>query len=89
MESIIIGSISKHHKNGQSGWIYVALSRVTSIKGLFLTAPLEKDLTKYKPRNDVGTEMERLEKIQKNTLARLSTCSSLYRTQCQENLLKK
>lgn len=53
MESIINGSMSKHRKNGQSGMIYVALSRVTSIKVLFLTALLEQNLVKYKPTYDV------------------------------------
>lgn len=53
MESIIIGSMSKHRKNRQSGMIYVALSRVTSIKVLFLTALLEQNLVKYKPTYDV------------------------------------
>ena len=36
LDAVILGSLSKIHKTGRSGWIYVVLSRVKTLNGLFL-----------------------------------------------------
>ena len=51
VDSIILGSISKGHRSGVSGWLYVVLSRVKTIEGLFLMEKIEEDPTKYKIRD--------------------------------------
>lgn len=71
VDSIILGSFSDAHKNGNTGWLYVILSRVRSLSGLYLLTPLQTDVTKYKPRTEVKNEMARLSEIQSTTLARL------------------
>ena len=74
LDAVILGALSRIHKSGRSGCIYVILSRVTTLNGLFLLTLLEIDPKKYKPRTDVMTEMNRLHLIEKSTLARLESC---------------
>ena len=74
LDAVILGALSRIHKSGRSGWIYVILSRVRTLNGLFLLTLLETDPKKYKPRTDVMTEMNRLHLIEKSTLARLESC---------------
>jgi hypothetical protein len=71
VDSIMIGSMSSHHRNGATGWLYVVLSRVRRLQGLFLLEPLESDPRKYKPRRDVMDEMTRFRCLQDSTLRRL------------------
>lgn len=71
VNSIILGSISNTHRSGLTGWLYVILSRVRTLQGLFLMEKIEQDPAKYKLRTDVQTEMFRLRKIQAITMARL------------------
>lgn len=73
LDAVILGALSRIHKSGRSGWIYVILSRVRTLNGLFLLTLLETDPKKY-PRTDVMTEMNRLHLIEKSTLARLESC---------------
>ncbi|KAK4003752.1 hypothetical protein OUZ56_005507 [Daphnia magna] len=73
LDAVILGALSRIHKTGHSGWIYVILSRVRTVNNLFLLTPLEEDLKKYKPRTDVMTEMNRLRLIEIATLARLES----------------
>ena len=58
------------------GWLYVALSRVRSIQGLYLLAPIETDPTKYALRLDVMALLERMQLIESATLARLAASVS-------------
>lgn len=69
--SIILGAVAPIHQYGTTGWIYVVLSRVRTLSGLFLLVKLCEDVTKYKPRLVVMKEMERLRAIEKATLHRL------------------
>ena len=73
LDAVILGALSRIHKSGRSGCIYVILSRVRTLNGLFLLTLLETDPKKY-PRTDVMTEMNRLHLIEKSTLARLESC---------------
>ena len=71
VDSIMMGSVSSHHRNGATGWLYVVLARVRRLEGLFLLEPLETDPRKYKPRCDVMNEMTRFRGYQHNTLQRI------------------
>ena len=71
VDNIMMGSMSPKHKFGKTGWIYVVLSRLRSIEGLFLLNPLETNIQKYKPRKELENEMKRLSKIQERTMSRL------------------
>jgi hypothetical protein len=71
LDSLIVGAMAPEHKFGQTGWLYVTLSRVKSIGGLFLLTPIETDPSKYKPRPDVMALMHRMESLESATLARL------------------
>jgi hypothetical protein len=68
------------HHYGATGWIYVILSRVRTLSGLFLLVKLCSDVTKYKPRLNVMREMSRLREIEIRTLIRLA--SSI----CRQNI---
>ena len=72
LQSVILGNLSRIHKYGRTGWIYVVFSRVTSLSGLFLMTPLEENPEKYKSRKEITNEMERLQSIEKKTLLRLN-----------------
>ena len=63
VDSIILGSMSSHHRYGANGWLYVVLSRARQLRGLFLLEPVESDSRKYKPRHDVMDEMTRLRRF--------------------------
>ena len=69
--SIILGNLSARHKYGRTGWIYVVLSRVTTVSGLKLMTPLENNPEKYKPRDEITDEMGRMVKLEKGTVSRL------------------
>ncbi len=71
VNSIILGNLLAKHKYGRTGWIYVVLSRVTSLAGLQILTQLEKDPLKYKPRKEIKDEMDRLNGIQMKTRTRL------------------
>ena len=73
--SIILGAVSAIHQYGTTGWLYVVLSRVRTLSGLFLLVKLSEDITKYKPRTIVMKEMERLRSIEAKTLLRLQLTS--------------
>ena len=72
LNSVILGALSPVHQSGQSGWIYVVLSRVRKLEGLFLLTKLEEDPRKYLPRKNVMKEMDRLRIIERSTIARIS-----------------
>ena len=59
------------HRYGSTGWLYVVLSRVRDISGLFTLAPLSIDRGKYKKRHDVLQEMDRLRAMENITLQRV------------------
>jgi hypothetical protein len=42
-DSIILACLAPKDKSGVSGWLYVILSRVKTIKGLFLREKIEKN----------------------------------------------
>ena len=69
--NIMMGSMSPKHKFVKTGWIYVVLSKVRSIEGLFLLNLLETNIKKYKPSKELENEMKRLSKIQERTMSRL------------------
>ena len=71
VDSIILGSMSSHHRYGATGWLYVVLSRVRHLQGLFLLEPVESDPRKYKPRRDVIDEMTRFRLLQDKTQQRI------------------
>ena len=75
LNSVILGTLSPIHQYGTTGWIYVILSRVRTLSGLFLLTKLCTDVTKYKPRLNVMREMSRLREIEKITLIRLLSSS--------------
>ena len=75
--AIILGALGKHHKNGLSGWLYVVLSRVRTVDGLFLMEKIEQDPTKYILRSDVVKEMDRLRKIETKTIERINAADSM------------
>lgn len=71
VQSIILGNLSARHKFGRTGWIYVVLSRVTSLGGLHLMTRLEEKPPKFKIRTEVREEMKRLKRLEKATIKRL------------------
>ena len=75
--AIILGALGKHHKNGLSGWLYVVLSRVRTVDGLFLMEKIEQDPSKYILRSDVVKEMDRLRKIETKTIERINAADSM------------
>ena len=75
LNSIILGTLSPIHQYGTTGWIYVILSRVRTLSGLFLMVKLCTDVAKYKPRFHVMAEMKRLRAKEKNTLHRLANAT--------------
>ena len=77
VDAIILGALGKHHKNGLSGWLYVVLSRVRTVDGLFLMEEIEQDPTKYILRSDVVKEMDRLRKIETKTIERINAADSM------------
>lgn len=62
-DSIILSSLTPKDKSGMSGWLYVILSRVKTIEGLFLMGKIEQNPAKYIARTDVQREMARLRTI--------------------------
>ncbi len=68
MDNIILGSMSDKDQYGNTGCLYVVLSRVRDICGLYTLTPLSTDLSKYKKRNDVLKEIHRLQNIEDDTL---------------------
>jgi hypothetical protein len=72
LESIIIGAISNQYKLGGQGWLYVVLSRVRTLNGLFTFVKLNSNPKCYKARTDVITEMKRLKGIERSTMDRLN-----------------
>jgi hypothetical protein len=71
LDNIVLGSMGDKHRYGSTGWLYVVLSRVRDISGLYTLAPLSTDLSKYKKRHDVLEEMDRLRAIENITLHRV------------------
>jgi hypothetical protein len=69
MDSVLVANWSKH-KYGNTGWLYVVISRVRTISSLFLMSKLPTDMTKFKVRAQVKQEMDRLEEIAKKTILR-------------------
>ena len=77
LDSIILGDLVGTHKYNSTGWLYVVLSRVRTLKGLFTLALLDTDTRKYKPRWHVIREMERLRRIEERTLERLRVAQAI------------
>lgn len=69
--SILLGSLGKSYRYGADGWLYVILSRVSHLSGVFTMERLNPDPTKYKLRLDVAVEMERLRRIETSTCERI------------------
>ena len=76
VDSIILGDLVGADKYGATGWLYVVLSRVRTLSGLYTLQLLTEDLSKYKPRTAVINEMERLRKIGAQTMNR--PCSAIH-----------
>jgi hypothetical protein len=75
-DSIILSGLAPKDKSGVSGWLYVILSRVKTIEGLFLMENIEKNTTKYNARNDVKRKMNRLRAINLQTIQRLQAAQT-------------
>lgn len=73
MDDVILGDLQPRFKHGQQGWLYVILSRVRTLKGLYTLVELDFNMSEYKPRLDVMEEMARLEKIEVETLKKLQS----------------
>lgn len=69
LDNIILGSISKIHQYGKTGWLYVVLSRVKTLSGFFIMVKLCSDMKKFKPRYDVLDEMNRLRDLELKTVS--------------------
>lgn len=78
LSNVVLASLSTIHQYGTTGWLYVVLSRVKKLSGLFTLVKLSLDVKKYKKRNDVLKEMSRLEKIETATLMRLSCLDGIH-----------
>ena len=76
-DSIILACLASKDKSGLSGWLYVILSRVKTIEGLFLMEKIEQCPSKYIARQDVMREMNRLRAINKTTSERLQSAEHL------------
>ena len=65
-QNLVIGSWNYRCRN----WIYVVLSRVTTMKGLYFTEELDDDLSRYEINENLLKEEERLnnlsEKLEKD-----------------------
>ena len=59
LKNILICSF-KGHSSGKSGWLYVVLSRVKSLKNIFILEELPSDLNHYKSRPKVKIELDRI-----------------------------
>ena len=59
LKNILICSF-KGHSSGKSGWLYVVLSRVKSLKNIFILEKLPTDLSHYKSRPKVKIELDRI-----------------------------
>ena len=70
MDEIIVGGY-QGHKHNKSGWIYVVLSRVSTMDCFFTLETLDRDVRKYKPRLDVKRENDRLVELSANIYDRL------------------
>ena len=75
-DAIILGSLAPKDKSGNTGWLYVILSRVRTIQGLFLVEKIKENHMEYIMRSDVQREMTRLRKIQLETIKRLDAAKS-------------
>jgi PIF1-like helicase len=71
LDHLILGHMNGKNKYGNNGWLYVILSRVRDINGLHLLTPLSTDLSKYKKRNDVTDELQRLQAFEVTTVQRV------------------
>ena len=71
MDHVILGDLVGPAKYGSTGYLYVVLSRVRTLRGLFTLTLLDPDPKRYKARIHVIREMERLREIEEGTLARL------------------
>ena len=59
IQNILITSF-KGHKTGKTGWLYVVLSRVKSLKNIFLVEKLDTHVDNFAERPKVSFENERL-----------------------------
>jgi hypothetical protein len=72
MDALIVAPPGDKYRYGQSGWLYVVMSRVKSLNGLFLTEPLCEDPQKYVPRHNILKELNRLrQELGKTTAEKL------------------
>lgn len=58
-DSLLVASFGRYAK-GADGWLYVALSRVRTMDGVFLAEPLSENPADFKQRHAVDAEMTRL-----------------------------
>jgi hypothetical protein len=76
VDSVILGDLLGSHKYGATGWLYVVLSRVRTLGGLYTLQLLDEDVSKYKRRATVIREMERLRVLGTKTENRLARALS-------------
>jgi hypothetical protein len=60
--------MSDKDQYGNTGWLYVVLSRVRDIQGLYTLTPLSTDPSEYKKLWDVLKELHRLQKLENDAL---------------------
>ena len=72
LKNILVASW-KGHGSGMTGWLYVVLSRVRSLTNLFVLEELKKDLTLYRPRPEVKTESDRIDRLAQITRTQILT----------------
>jgi hypothetical protein len=71
LQGMILDMLILCETNMTPNWLYVLLSRVTSLKGLFLMKPLSKDM--FKPiSKSLKRELEWLRELERKQLERLN-----------------
>jgi hypothetical protein len=60
LPALIVGPPKQRHASGSSGWLYVMLSRVAQLKDLYLVEPLDTNMSRYKRRDGLIREMQRI-----------------------------
>ena len=71
LDNILVAQLTKSHKYGSTGYLYVMLSRVKSIEHFFLLQELCTDKKKYTPRKELENAMKTFEAKAKETYDRI------------------
>jgi hypothetical protein len=68
LAALVVADPGTVHKDGKTGWLYVALSRVRTLATLYLAQPLSTNMSTYRPRILIMAEMNRLKQLATRTL---------------------